>query len=185
MRFRFRYLGPDGGEVEVESLQSLRALVQSGTVGELTLLYDALTREWAPARAHAVYRLLRDETDPPTPAPATPAPRSLSLGDKRRTRHRGPAGAATEDPLTDLGLSLSFDAPHSLFPDTDEAVRAMMRERGEDDRPTGIQSFTANSWGSPGAGPAPAPAPPEPAVLPFATRPATEKPAPPGPRSSE
>src|SRR5688572_14395649 len=101
MRFRFRYLGPDGGELEVESLQSLRALVQSGTVGELTLLYDALTGEWAPARAHAVYRLLRDEADP-IPAPATPAPRSLSLSEKRRTRHRGSASAPTENSLPDL-----------------------------------------------------------------------------------
>ena len=61
MGFRFRYLGPEGGEVDVESLDGLRALMESGTVGELTLLYDVLTGEWAPARAHAAFRLLREE----------------------------------------------------------------------------------------------------------------------------
>ena len=50
MTFRFRYLGPDGGEVEVDSLEGLRALMESGKVGELTLLYDVLTGEWARAR---------------------------------------------------------------------------------------------------------------------------------------
>ena len=59
MTFRFRYLGPDGGEVEVDSLEGLRALMESGKVGELTLLYDVLTGEWA--RAHAVVRLLLEE----------------------------------------------------------------------------------------------------------------------------
>ena len=61
MTFRFRYLGPDGGEVEVDSPEGLRALMESGKVGELTLLYDVLTGEWAPARAHAVVRLLLEE----------------------------------------------------------------------------------------------------------------------------
>jgi hypothetical protein len=61
MQFRFRYLGSGRDEVEVASVEELRELVQSGAVGEMTLLFDALTREWAPARAHAIYRFLRDE----------------------------------------------------------------------------------------------------------------------------
>ena len=120
MGFRFRYLGPEGGEVDVESLDGLRALMESGTVGELTLLYDVLTGEWAPARAHAVFRLLREEKD-----------------------HEG------DGELPDLGLTVSFQAS-ATEPDVERAIRAFLREREEDgSAPQGIESFPSPSaWAS-------------------------------------
>ena len=120
MGFRFRYLGPEGGEVDVESLDGLRALMESGTVGELTLLYDVLTGEWAPARAHAVFRLLREEKG-----------------------HEG------DGELPDLGLTVSFQAS-ATEPDAERAIRAFLREREEDgSAPQGIESFLSPSvWAS-------------------------------------
>lgn len=61
MRFRFLYLNEAGEEVEVGGLEELRACVAMGRVDENTLLFDAVTREWAPARAHSAYRLLAEE----------------------------------------------------------------------------------------------------------------------------
>ena len=137
MRFKFRYLGPDGGEVEVESLDVLRALMKSGTVGELTLLYYVLTREWAPARAHAVYRLLQEEMDP---APAMSPPAPPSVGGKKQPRRRSPK---RDGELPDLGLTVSFQAP-APAPDAERAIRALLREREQDGEPTQrAESFTA------------------------------------------
>jgi hypothetical protein len=116
MEFRFRYLAREGGEVDVSSLEQLRALVQDGTVAEATLLYDALTKEWAPARAHAVYRFIRDEAARPTgPTPTPPAP------------------PRTNDELG-LGLTLSLEEEPNA-PDADEAVRELLKERARDNDP--------------------------------------------------
>ena len=132
MRVRFRYLRSNGREVEVESFERMRALVSSGTVGELTLLYDALTREWAPARAHAAYRLLREEAHPP-PASTTLAP--------------------------DFGPSLSFQAPPESVSDSDEAIRTLLKERDrEDHRPAGILPFGSPDRSAPAEAP-PSPGP--------------------------
>src|SRR3954465_7980014 len=95
MEFRFRYLGPEREEVEVASVEKLRELVQNGTVGEMTLLFDALTREWAPARAHAIYRFLRDEARPQTGPLPPPTPPSLT--DRHRYRARAPESSARSD----------------------------------------------------------------------------------------
>lgn len=58
MRFRFLYLNEAGEEVEVGGLDELRSCVAMGRVDENTLLYDAVTREWAPARAHSAFRTI-------------------------------------------------------------------------------------------------------------------------------
>jgi hypothetical protein len=65
MRFRFLYLNEAGEEVEVGGLDELRSCVAMGRVDENTLLFDAVTREWAPARAHSAYRLLAQEVNGP------------------------------------------------------------------------------------------------------------------------
>lgn len=57
MAFRFLYVDADGQEVQVASLDDFRALVRDGVIVEDTLLYDALSRDWATARFHPVYRL--------------------------------------------------------------------------------------------------------------------------------
>lgn len=56
MRFRFMYLDSDGVETKVETPDDLRRCVEDGLVGEETVLYDARTREWGPARVHTAYR---------------------------------------------------------------------------------------------------------------------------------
>ena len=58
----------------MESVEAMRDCVSSGTIQEETLLYDGLTRDWAPARVHPIYRLIRDThlVDQPEPADWTP-----------------------------------------------------------------------------------------------------------------
>ncbi len=80
MRARFRIRKQDGGELTPGSLEAFTRLVRSGEIEELDLIYDALTGEWAPARAHPVYRTVLDgmhlEEDlglslvPPKPEPS-------------------------------------------------------------------------------------------------------------------
>ena len=70
MRFRFLYLNDAGEEVEVGGLDELRTAVAMGRVAEGTLLYDAVTHEWAPARAHSAYRELMEEPDDRVAEPA-------------------------------------------------------------------------------------------------------------------
>ena len=60
MRARFRIRKQDGGELTPGSLEAFTRLVRSGEIEELDLIYDALTGEWAPARAHPVYRTVLD-----------------------------------------------------------------------------------------------------------------------------
>src|SRR3954463_14360025 len=136
MEFRFRYLGAEREEIEVASVEKLRELVQDGSVGEMTLLFDALTREWAPARAHAIYRFLRDEARPQTGPLPPPTPPSLT--DRHRSRARAPESSARADAAAKaasaskpqpaarpdsfgLGLTLSMAEPES-DPDADDAV---------------------------------------------------------------
>ncbi len=60
MRFRFLYLDKDGVETKVGSPDELRQCVLDGRIKEETLLYDALSREWGPARVHTAYRAVLD-----------------------------------------------------------------------------------------------------------------------------
>ncbi len=70
MNFRFMFVNRSGAEVELESVEALRDCVSSGTIHEETLLYDGLTRDWAPARVHPIYRLIRDTAAASEPARA-------------------------------------------------------------------------------------------------------------------
>lgn len=145
MEFRFRYLGPRGEEIEVASLERLRVLVQDETVGELTLLFDALTREWAPARAHAVYRFLRDESRLRSGGPPPPP----SINEKKRPRSRAPESAdpppraATADSLG-LDLEFSLEAPADILT-AEQAAAEILRERAREDdlpqRPSDIRGW--------------------------------------------
>lgn len=63
MRFRYLYLDSDGVETKVESFDDLRRCVDDGHILEDTLLYDALSREWGPARVHTAYRSIIGDPD--------------------------------------------------------------------------------------------------------------------------
>jgi hypothetical protein len=128
MRFRFLYLGPSGSQIEVASLDDLRALIENGTIGEATPLFDALTQQWAPARLHAVFRLLCDETQIPRDPSAATTP-------------------ATE--LPDLGLTVAAATPSE--PDTDRDVRELMkeREREQEEGTQGTPPLRTERWASP------------------------------------
>ena len=149
MGFRFRYLGLEGSEVDVESLDGLRALVESGAVGEHTLLYDVTTGEWAPARAHEAFRRLREK--------------------------KGPEG---EGELPDLGLTVSLQSP-ATESDAERAIRSFLKEREEGGTaPQGIESFAPlSAWASVSIPPLQEGASPPRATTP-ATRPARATPDP-------
>ncbi|HJK99574.1 MAG TPA: hypothetical protein RMF84_20270, partial [Polyangiaceae bacterium LLY-WYZ-14_1] len=63
MQFRFLYLDADGVETKVTTVEELAAKIRAGAVGEHTVLYDALTREWGPAGVHGTWRMIRDDLD--------------------------------------------------------------------------------------------------------------------------
>lgn len=70
---RFLFLNDAGQEVRATSLDELARHRETGALDEDTLLYDAITREWAPARSHPVYRLIMDEeAGAEDPAPVAP-----------------------------------------------------------------------------------------------------------------
>ena len=60
MRARFRVRTTTGRELTPASLDSFARLVRSGEISSGDLIYDALTGEWAPGRAHPVYRMVED-----------------------------------------------------------------------------------------------------------------------------
>ena len=126
MRYRFLYLGSSGSQTEVASLDDLRALIEKGTVGETTPLFDVLAQQWAPACAHAVYRLLCEDAR----LAAAPLP---------------PLARSTADGLPDLGLTVELAKPS--VPDTDQAVRALLKERERDGESAG--RHPADPFGDP------------------------------------
>jgi hypothetical protein len=154
MKHRFRYLDERGQQVEVEDLASLRAHVREGRVDDQTLLYDALTEEWAPAEGHPAYRLLDDPT-------------SQSRGEE------GARASGASKPVTDLGEEPDFPdlditlAPSGDLESTEEVVEKLLRER-EKDRREGIEPLATEPYTSEGRGTEPDPTaageppPPEP-----------------------
>ncbi len=142
MQFRFLYLSPTSGETEVGSLDDLRVLIEQGTVGEMTPLFDVLTQQWAPARAHAVYRLLCDDARIPVKEqPGASSGEAPPAG-----------GTGAEKALPDLGLTVTSQVPSA--PDTDRAVRELLKERerdAEDELPRRSDLRTDPArWGPPG-----------------------------------
>lgn len=127
MKHRFRYLDERGQQVEVDDLASLREHVQSGQVDDQTLLYDALTDEWAPAEGHPAYRLLDDPVSPPEvdDAPASGIPAKKPVAD-----------LTDELDFPELDITL---APTREIDSAEEAVEKLLRER-EKDRRDGIET---------------------------------------------
>jgi len=169
MQHRFRYLDERGRQVEVEDLASLREHVRAGKVDDQTLLYDALTEEWAPAEGHPAYRLLDDpgpqsQDDDGAGAPGAPNPET-DLGD--------------EPDFPDLDITL---APSGEFESTEEVVEKLLRER-EKDRREGLETLTTEPYTSEGTGTDSGLAEPEAPHLAEPEPPASEPPVGPAPTS--
>lgn len=85
MQFRFLYLSAEGEETKVASLDELLEKVRDGVVSEDTVLYDAQTREWGPARVHSAWREIVDglggegDIDIGDPRAGTPPAMELTL----------------------------------------------------------------------------------------------------------
>lgn len=164
MKIRFRYLDSDGGEVEIAGLTELGEHMRSGRISDFTLLYDALTGEWAPARTHTVYRLLSERDVEVEPG--------------------GDPGEQEADPF-DMVLTLDDTEPTESREETLERLR---RERAGDDDEVGGRRSDVASMSSPGvwspgrAEPGEAPPPPdaEPPSPPPPSEPSAD-PAPPEP----
>ena len=60
MRDRFRIRGKSGRELSPATLGIFAGLVKAGEISPADLIYDALTGEWAPARAHPVCRMVEE-----------------------------------------------------------------------------------------------------------------------------
>ncbi|HSG48007.1 MAG TPA: hypothetical protein VLA43_09365, partial [Longimicrobiales bacterium] len=65
MKFRFVFRDEAGAEVKIPSLGVLTRHVEDGVIGPDTPLFDVLIGEWAPARTHPVFRLIREESGLP------------------------------------------------------------------------------------------------------------------------
>ncbi len=133
MRFRYIYLDPDGVETKVESLEELRRCVEDGLVGENTLLYDAVSREWGPARVHTAYRTVIGDTEDPPDAEASS---EESAGDVASiSSDDGAGGSEGAAAGVDLGQSPDSDIVLSdEVPDTvGRFLERRARERREED----------------------------------------------------
>jgi len=86
MKPRFRVRTRDGRELEPQNLEVLAELIRSGSVRPEDLVFDALTSEWAPARAHSVVRMFShgdaepESETPPEVAAVASAPGASDLG---------------------------------------------------------------------------------------------------------
>jgi hypothetical protein len=97
---RFRFLNRQGEAVEVASLESLTELFESGKLGPDSVLHDALTGSWGPARMHPVCQLIFEEIgldsgDEVTQEPASGNEKSATPGtDAPESRVAGPGPSA-------------------------------------------------------------------------------------------
>jgi hypothetical protein len=130
MQFRFLYLNAEGVETKVSTLDELAERVRGGAVTEDTVLYDAETREWGPARAHGAWRSILAEYDDVGGEAEEPASGDVAAGDELSP---GP------DPLADPRAGTPPATRLTLAPDflDDEAavaafVAARERERREE-----------------------------------------------------
>lgn len=163
MRFRFMYLDRDGVETKVETPDDLRRCVEDGLVGEETVLYDARTREWGPARSHTAYREIVGTADEPAPeaeeAPSEVSVDELSLADEMPdTVGRFLERRAQERREEDERRPTALDGLHVV----DES--AVWRETAEADVETEA-SEAAPSAPEPAREPAPPTRRPEPAPV--------------------
>ena len=134
---RFRILRHDGRELSPDSVEAFARLLKAGEITEPDLICDALTGEWAPARAHPVYRMiaegilteheLHSESEPPE---LSEPPTSQPSGAEGR-----PSGDA-------LGLSLAAPVSEPTPKEAASAFIAQMEEerRSDPDRPPELEN---------------------------------------------
>lgn len=117
MKFRFVFRDEAGEEVKVPSLDVLTRHVEEDVIGPDTPLFDVLTGEWAPARAHPVFRLIREESGRPLEDDGTGA------------------GAAEDAPLPDV-----MDVVLTPQESDDDAVQVFLESRARERREEGLQA---------------------------------------------
>lgn len=111
MQNRFLFMHRNGQEVEVASEEALARHIEAGDLGEDTLLYDAVTREWAPVRVHPVGSMLLAAVEEALAGPAeegVSAAASLEPDVPEDSQPSAPADSQSEDSQEDglLGLDL-------------------------------------------------------------------------------
>jgi len=126
MHARFRVRTREGRELTPGSLAAFARLLHDGEISDEDLIYDALTGEWAPARAHPVYFMIAQgaslEERPGLAPPGSPRPRPEVRTDE-------PLASDGEPPLG-LADPQSSEAAAAVF------VARMQAERESDpDRP--------------------------------------------------
>ncbi len=107
MRFRFLFVDDRGAEVYVSSPEDLARYVRSGALRGEALLYDSLTREWAPARTHPAFARFRGQERPEGPESTgdepepSPDQSTAAAGAPEDEEGSEPPGHV-EEPLPDL-----------------------------------------------------------------------------------
>ncbi|HSM03539.1 MAG TPA: hypothetical protein VK858_02910 [Longimicrobiales bacterium] len=140
MEFRFLFVDDRGKEVYVPSLEALADHVRSGALREEALLYDALTREWAPARAHPAFRVPTEDTQGPSGSAASPTaatgdrpPGSAQAADGAEPVGSGPPSQPLPElePLSEDESGV--DHVQAFFEDRERERREESRERDRGD----------------------------------------------------
>lgn len=152
MRFRYLYLDSDGVETKVESFDDLRRCVDDGRIREDTLLYDALSREWGPARVHTAYRTIKGdpEADVSSVDGASVDDASIALSDAMPdTVGRFLEKRAQERREDDERRPSALDELHLVDPST------AWRASAEDDDAPRVDESTETSFDAEQAAPGP------------------------------
>ena len=152
MKFRFVYVDRAGAQVDIESVEALRSAVVAGELHDATLLYDGLTRDWAPARVHPIYRLIREAIEAEGgEAEPTLLPDTLVLTGPRAEDAVPPAPTEAEfTPELDLDLDLSLDlrtAPEVVAEVEDHEAR-FWAERAREEEEARLEGKVEPAFGA-------------------------------------
>lgn len=126
MRFRFLFVDDRGEEVYVSSTEDLHRYVRSGSLREGALLYDSLTREWAPARTHPAFARFEGGGQESGEAPVEAVGEGTS-----RSGPEAPVGPGEGEP--DLGPPLADEPPDAPLEASLPALEAVPEEEVEID----------------------------------------------------
>lgn len=127
MNARFRIRTQEGEELAPKTVEIFSELVRSGVVRPHDLVFDALTGEWAPARAHPMVQLFLD--------PLVADPTAESVGRRIDEGRHEPSDTETRVELPDggeLALQLVDHDPASPEEEARAFIAKMEEERRND-----------------------------------------------------